>query len=163
MSKSEGQIVQVTYSCPTRPGEKIMPVHTRVYDEELKKEVVKKTSETDVYDLIQEANNTSDITLFKKMINGGQMEPPEDPVAQYGLDLGNFPSSIHEVYDRVNDGENAFNSLPQFIQDGFGSYEAMTQALLNGTYGQKLDDFTEAYVKQKQAEAAAAAPAGGDN
>lgn len=130
-----------TYKGVTNPGDRILPIYKRVWDDAAKKDVVKKTSESDIYEMIQEANNTSDINQLKKMINGGQIEAPEDPMAVYGQDLGNYPSSIHEVYDRVNHGEEAFKALSPELQQYFGSYSNWENALLSGTYESELQKY----------------------
>lgn len=147
-------------SCFSNPGNRIQPVYTRVYDAELKREIVKHTSDTDIYELIQESDNTSDITLLKKMINGGSVEAPEDPLAQYGLDLANMPKNIHDVYDQVNSAENAFNSLPDYLKSGFGSVDAFEASLKDNTYYSKVEQYASAYAKAEAAKAAAAAQEG---
>lgn len=144
-------------SCFSNPGNRIQPVYTRVYDDVLKREVVKHTSDTDIYELIQESDNSSDITLLKKMINGGQVDAPEDPLAQYGLDLANMPKNIHEVYDQVNHADSAFNSLPDYIKNGFGSVYAFEASLKDGSYYSKVETYANAYAKAEAAKAAAAA------
>lgn len=150
---NEKQTIQngLPSSCFSNKGNRVQPVYTRVYDSDLKREVVKHTSDTDIYELIQESNNSSDITLLKKMINGGQVEAPEDPLAQYGLDLANMPKNIHEVYDHTNDAANAFAALPSYVQEAFGSVGAFTSALKDGTYASKIDSI---FTKQAEIEAA---------
>lgn len=140
----------------SNPGKNIQPVYTRVYDEYLEREIVKHTSDTDIYELIQESDNTSDISLLKKMINGGQVEAPTDPMAQYGLDLANMPKDIHQLYDRVNSQDAAFKSLPEYMQKGFGNSDAMRAALLDGSYYVKVEQMASA---QAQAAAKAAVEA----
>lgn len=158
---NEGQNIKTKNSLPevcfTNPGNRVQPVYTRVFDDTLKREVVKHTSDTDVYELIQESDNTSDITLLKKMINGGQVEAPDDPLAQYGLDLGNMPKNIHDVYNQVNSADNAFNSLPDYLQKGFGSVEAFSNALKDGTYSSQVETIINNYAKAEAAKAAAKA------
>lgn len=149
------------YSCC---GDRIQPIYKRVYNADMKREIVEHVDDFDIYESIQESDNTSDITLLKKMINGGTTEAPEDPLALYGLDLANMPKNIHEVYDTVNHGNEAFEAMGDSYKKAFGSVEGLRQALLDGTASDIIKATYQKDLEAAQKAAIAAADAAkGDN
>lgn len=124
----------VVVSCP---GSHIAPVYKRVYDEELKKMIVKKVDETDIYEFIQASKSTTDLAnLQQRMIALGEI-PAVDPTLGSN-DLTVFPDNIHDVYKMVNDVDGSFNQLPDSVKSIFGTKEVYLQSLLDGSYQSKL-------------------------
>ena len=52
----------------TPSGSCIEPIYSSVYDEELKREVVKKTGEFDIYEFIQASASQTDLALLREQM-----------------------------------------------------------------------------------------------
>lgn len=117
----------------TNPGKHIAPVYKRVYDANLKRNIVKKVDETDLFEFIQASASSTDLAVLQQRFIALGEIPAVDPTMGSN-DLTIFPSNIHEVYDMVNNIDANFKALPESIRQIFGTSEAYTQALLNGTY-----------------------------
>lgn len=117
----------------SNPGKHTAPVYKRVFDAEMKRFVVKKVDETDLYEFIQASKNETDLAVLQKRFIALGEIPAVDPTLASN-DLTVFPNNIHEVYDMVNDVDANFKSLPESIQKIFGDSGTYMQAILNGTY-----------------------------
>lgn len=122
-------LVSKGYSTPV--GNKIQPIYKMVFDEKLRKDVVKVVGEQDIDDFIQKSSSSTDIAfLQREAIRTGQY--PADPRAVYGVDMTLMPTNIHELYKSVNDIDSHFLKLPADVQAMFGSAENYKNAVLDG-------------------------------
>ena len=117
----------------TNPGKHIAPVYKRVYDSDLKKNVVKKVDETDLFEFIQASASSTDLAVLQQRFIALGEIPSVDPTMGSN-DLSIFPSNIHEVYNMVNNIDANFKALPESIQKIFGDSQSYMNALMNGTY-----------------------------
>lgn len=117
--------------CPA--GDRIAPVYKKVYDERLKKNVVKKVDEFDLYEFIQASKNSADLALLqKRWIELGELDAPIG--FDGGQDMVNVPSNIHDVYKTLNDLDGAYNKLPDSLKAIFGSRDAYLNSLIDGSF-----------------------------
>lgn len=82
------------------------------------KTLVKTDQVTSLYDLIQSHSDETDINvIIKRFINGDDSAL----IARKGAygDFTNFPSTYAELYQRLQECENVFNSLPVDIRSAF--------------------------------------------
>jgi len=135
----------------TCPGLKVQPVFKRIYDEDMKREIVKQDGEVDLYDMIQEADNSSDLILLKKAIQGDSRLAPDDPNATFS-DGALYPNNIHELYGQESEFSTQYNKLPDPVKTIFPDVASFKAAVIDGTYVGKV-------TAGLQAQAVAAAKA----
>ena len=130
-------------------GSDIQPVYKRVYNKELDRSIVVKVDTINIKEFIQASKAQTDLALLqKRFIELGEV-PAADPT--FGSnDLTTMPSDIHGVYALVNDVAGNFASLPQSIQQIFGSKEAYLESILKGTYQSTLLSALQAQNAPKQ-------------
>lgn len=128
-------------------GSHTMPVYKQVYDEELKRNIVKKVDEFDLFEFIQASASQTDFALLeKRFVELGEI-PQFDPSLGEN-DLTNMPGNIHEVYAMANDIADNFAKLPQSIQTIFGTKEAYMKALLDGSYQATIVNYINAQAEE---------------
>lgn len=140
--KNEGQVGKVTKAAQkscfvdvicTPVGSPISPVYKRVYDEKLKKSIVKKVDETNIDEFIQASKSQTDLAVLqKRFLELGEIPSVDSTLGSNDLTL--FPSDIHGVYDMVNNVSDNFNKLPESVRQIFGDSETYLKSLLDGTY-----------------------------
>lgn len=122
----------------TNPGRDIAPVYKRIYVPELDKNLVRKVDETNLFEFIQASKSQTDLaTLQKRFIELGEI-PAVDPTMTYSDAV--MPSDIHSLYNMVNDVNGSFQKLPESVQAVFGDAQSYLNAILDGSYNQKLAD-----------------------
>lgn len=132
-------------------GSMKQPVFKRKYDEDMKRGIVKQDGEVDLYEMIQEADNSSDMTLLKKMIAGDPACSPEDATAVFS-DGALMPNNIHELYGQNSEFGNQYAKLPDSVKSIFPDVDSFRSAVIDGSYNNKV-----AAGLQAQAMAAAKA------
>lgn len=128
----------------TPAGDRISPQFTKVYDENLKREIVKQTGTFDIYEFIQASECQSDLAMLRQqMISTGQVPTVSDEVVDYSL----FPQDIHELNNVVNSSAERFNALPDSIKVVFGNKDNFLASLVKGTYEQDIVNYYQAAAK----------------
>lgn len=135
----------------TCAGSMKQPVFKRFYDKEMKREIVKQDGEVDLYEMIQEADNSSDLTLLKKAIAGDTSLAPEDSNAIFS-DGALYPNNIHELYGSQGEFSTQYNQLPDSVKKIFPDVSSFRSAIIDGSYADKV-------ATGLQAQAVAAAKA----
>ena len=124
----------------TPVGTPITPIYKRVYDEEKKCEIVKKVDEFDIDEFIQKSSNMTDLAMLKRQMERTG-EIPLDPNAQYGVDMTQFPETIHDVYRAANTIDEHFKTLDPVVQEAFGSSSVYRSHVLDGTAQEYLNNY----------------------
>lgn len=138
------EIKKEEYKFYTPAGDRVAPVYQNVFDEELKREVVQKTGEFDIYEFIQASATNTDLAMLREqMIRTGTLPVVDDDVQDMSL----YPDNIHELYDIVNSAEARFNALPEAIQNVFGNKDVFLRSLVEGTYNDKLNAYADKVIK----------------
>lgn len=128
----------VTFKYPsTCSGSKVQPVFKRVYDEDMKRGIVKQDGEVDLYEMIQEADNTSDMTLLKKAIKGDSSIAPDDASAVFS-DGALMPNNIHELYGSSSEFTTQYQNLPDSVKKIFPDVNSFRAAIIDGSYTNKV-------------------------
>lgn len=125
-------VLEGVVCCPA--GDVNAPVFKIVYDEKLKKNIVKQVDTFNIYEFIQASKSSTDLaTLQKRWLELGEV--PGGVLGFDGdVDMTLYPCDIHGVYKMVNDVDGAFNRLPESIQKIFGNKDAYLKALLDGSF-----------------------------
>lgn len=140
---SEGQVTKTSQKTEvntlqgvvcSNSGNRIAPVFKRVYDNDLKRNVVKKVDETDIQEFINASRSMTDLAaLEKRLIATGEIPAVDPSLNGDGIDFTQYPKDIHEVYSMVNDIDSSFSKLPENIQKIFGTKEVYMASALKGT------------------------------
>lgn len=78
-----------------------------------------KSGKTNVYDMIQSYADSQDINnIIQRFLNTGDTSKL-DCVHGFYADLSNAPSTFAEVFERVQQAENVFNSLSSDVKKAF--------------------------------------------
>ena len=118
--KKQEEIPERTFVGVSDPGSSIADVWTRVWDDDLKRFIVKKTGQLPLDETIQESKNAADIAILKKQFEMTGQIPVADPTLLNGIDLVGVPQNIHELYDFYNHAEAKFKTLPEDLQKALG-------------------------------------------
>lgn len=133
-------------------GKEIAHTFSRVYDEERKKEIVKRDGDFNIQEFIESCSNATDMAMLKeRCVKLGEI-PQSNPNVQYGVDEMLIPSDIHELNDTLKTAEATFNNFPAEVRAAFGnSYETYFKSVIAGN--------SALIINQYNAQAAAAAAA----
>lgn len=137
----------------TPHGKEIEDVNEEVFDEDLKRTVVKKTSTVNIYEYIQASNNLTDMAqIQEQMIRTGQI-PSADP-DMVSADLSYLPTDIHQLHQVVNNVEKTFNELDPNVKGAFSGPQEFMSSLMDGSYLNKVNTYAAAQAAKAAAEAA---------
>lgn len=141
----------------TPVGNNIQPRYKRVYDEELKKSVVKQVGTINIYEEIQASSSLTDQMLLRRQAIASGVAIPGSGDEIYGFDTGLIPTDIHEAYHRANSFEDRFMKLSEEVRSVVfhNDPQAYVDSVVDQTIGKKIVDFYQAKAKA-EAEAAAA-------
>lgn len=141
----------------TCAGDPIQPVFKRKYDKDMKREIVKQDGEVNLYEMIQEADNSSDLVLMKKAIAGDTSLAPEDASAIFS-DGSLYPNNIHELYGAQSEFGTQYDKLPESVKKIFPDVSSFRAAIIDGSYADKVTNGlqAQAMAAAKAAEEAAA-------
>lgn len=139
------------------PGNPIVPRLKRVYNETLKKEVVQKIGELDLYEDIQASSNATDMELLKRqaMLDGSPIDPSG---VGYGVNFSGLPEDIHQAYKIANDVEGQFSKLPEDLQKEL--FGGSSDKFVNAVIANKFDELVGSYYQEKAKAALEAAKKG---
>jgi hypothetical protein len=121
-------------------GSPIVKVKKRIFDEKLKRGVVKETGETvNLYEQIKASDCLTDMALLRKeKMRTGQI-PVVDSRFINGVDFSVYPDNIHEVYKVHSQVAERFASLSPEVQKAFNkSVDVFYSACMEGTAKNKI-------------------------
>lgn len=146
----DGEIITRSYFY-THPGDAIAPVFKRVYDENLKRDIVKVVDHFNLNEFVQSSASSVDLAILKKRA----LEMGESAGAFVGdIDETLFPENIHDVYKFNSTLTEKFNGLEEGLKKQFGSVDKYRAAILNGSALDVAQKYYVAEAKKKAAEAA---------
>lgn len=128
-------------------GSKTAYTFGRVYDEELKREVVKKTGEFDIHEFIQASNSKTDLNLLRAQMRASGQIPQVNE--QDTIDMTLFPKDIHELNNVVNSVDERFAQLPDNIKAAFGTKDKFLSALISGTFEKTVVNYYQDLAKSQ--------------
>lgn len=152
MSEAVKQVEKISFvskGFETPAGSRIAPIYEEVFDEELKKKVVKKTGEFDLYEEIQMSSNGSEIAMLKKQAKASGVPIENDPGLVGGMNQTLYPSNIHEAMNYSKNVNEAFARLPKEIQEGVfgGDASKYLNAVLDGSVNTAIGSY---FTKKSQ-------------
>lgn len=160
MSETKKQVAQEeeTFLSPgvrsTNIGSPIVPRYKRVYDEKLKRNVVKHVDDFNIDEFIQASSNSTELAILKKkFVELGEIPNVSGVEPTYG-DLSVMPDNVHELYHMQGKALDAFSKLPDNVKGAFASPDDLLNHIIQGDFTQVINT----YVSSQQTKVE-----GGDN
>lgn len=174
MSEEMKKISQTTHAKPsskftfilvtrgiTPAGSKIAPILENKYNEKLKKEVVTKTGEFNLYEEIQASSNGTEIEMLKAQARRSGVPIENDPELVPGVNQSLVPTDIHDAMRISSNVQGAFRRLPEELQNDLfgGNANDYLNAVMDGSVSQRISTF---YQQRAAVASQPAVETGGD-
>lgn len=142
-------------------GQRMQPTYKKVYNEKLKREVVVRGEDMDIYEFIQMSASNSDIEMFKREALKTGIEANVLPGAVYGVDTSMFPKDIHQLYRLANNSSEIFNGFDEQTKAAFKDVSDFNKCVLDGSAQERIrshfsklaeEAVNKAKLKEKEGE-----------
>lgn len=134
----------------TEAGDELLPVYQERTDQK-GKTYLKKIGDTNVYEKIQASlEETQTYNIIERYKQTGDITLLNQRKTIYG-DFTDIPNSPADLQNTLVKAQQAFDSLDRKVREAFENDAGMfTQAILNGTFKDKMQKFVNKKPQQQQ-------------